>query len=131
MGSISAPEHLTCPHDNCHKTIFFTGDRLSIKTLPIHPLYMVILASIAFCTQVPALLTGKLFVFSKLYPLQVAIGISMTVLWCIFLHQLWRLAQGSDLKINKPTPGKAIGFGFILFLTSFGFLSCGGTLHCT
>ena len=37
------------------------------------------------------------------------------VLEAIFIYQLWGLAQPSDLKIKKPTPGRAIAYWFIPF----------------
>jgi hypothetical protein len=41
--------------------------------------------------------------------------ISFMALNCIFLFRLWKLAQASDLKRKKPSPGKAVGFVFIPF----------------
>ena len=36
-----------------------------------------------------------------------------TVFWCILLYRQWSLLQGHGARI---TPGKAVGFGFILVL---------------
>ena len=48
-----------------------------------------------------------------IYSLPARIG--WFALEAIFVYQLWTLAQPSDLKIKKPTPGRAVGYWFIPF----------------
>lgn len=50
----------------------------------------------------------------------IVLSIVFTVMNCIFfLYPLWQLVQVSDLKIQKPSPVKAICFSFIPFFNLY------------
>ncbi len=77
---------------------------------PIHPIWLAALWGVEAVFVVAGVASN---------PAQAVIitppGIAFVVLNCIFLFRLWQLAQMSDLQIQKPSPGKAIGFFFIPF----------------
>ncbi|MCP4366434.1 MAG: hypothetical protein GY800_14225 [Planctomycetes bacterium] len=50
--------------------------------------------------------------------ISILVVIAFVVLNCIFFFRLWQLAEASDLRIRKHSPGKAIAF---LFIPLYGF----------
>jgi hypothetical protein len=85
-----------------------------MKKRPLHPTIVLAPMATAFFLGGVAGVVGG-FPALLLLLLGVLAGIGWVALQVIFLYQLWVLAQASDLKIKKPTPGKAIGFWFIPF----------------
>lgn len=86
----------------------------SVKKRPLHPTIVLAPMATAFFLGGVAGVVGG-FSALLLLLLGVLAGVGWLALQTIFLYQLWVLAQASDLKIKKPTPGKAIGFWFIPF----------------
>ena len=55
---------------------------------------------------------GLVMLGGLLCALGVALGIWMVVLYCIYIHRMWRMLPAS---YARTTPGKAVGFCFIPF----------------
>ncbi len=85
-----------------------------MKKLPLHPAIVLAPMVVVFIQiAVAGAVNMPIIPDALLYSLPARIG--WVVLQAIFVYRLWTLAQASDLKIKKPTPGKAVGYWFIPF----------------
>ena len=88
---------------------------------PLHPTILAILASIGFIYTFLCVYLSKNDSLSYVVKPEV-ITTLILIYWicqCIFLYQSWKLVQTSDLVIEKPTPGKAVGWWFIPLFNLF------------
>lgn len=85
-----------------------------MKKLPLHPAIVMAPIGVAFLIGVIGGAFRVVF-FPTLFLFSLPVNIGWVVLQSIFLYQMWELAQASDLRIRRPTPGRAIGFWFIPF----------------
>ncbi len=78
---------------------------------PLHPTVLVaIVGTAGFLGTLSEILNAPVLVV-----VSIPVELGYWVCQLIFLYQMWKLVQTSDLPIKKPTPGKAIGFWFIPF----------------
>ena len=85
-----------------------------MNRLPLHPAIIVAPIGVAFLIGFIGGAFNVVF-FPLLFFFSLPADVAWIVLQSIFLFQLWKLVQVSDLGIKRPTPGKAIGFWFIPF----------------
>lgn len=99
-----------------------------MKYLPPNPTILAILAgvyflfdfiSFAISPQQPTIVDFGFGVGLFLAFLMPWVFIAYLVLQTVFLYKLWKLVQTSDLLIEKPTPGEAVGYWFIPFYGLF------------